>query len=366
MKRFISIFLAVLFVCAMFTSCAKDEANNGGTDEPKTTPAGEDVKVDNIVTGPINPLTGEALDSYDTTLRPYCVMINNVPAARYAKNLSEASIIYEVSVEGATRLMAIYDDISGLDIGYVRSARTYFASLCKSYDAIYVHWGRSEDTRENTVAYTRENNIPDMDALDGDYTGHRSQERINAGKNIEHTAYLEGSNVVSNAVRLGYTKHASGYDTTYGLIFSPEAASQCTTPAANFTVKYGTGAFASNFKYDSTTKLYALSMNESGNTQHPYVDENGTALTFTNVIVLNVPLSQTGDYKGHVAMEFVGSGTGYFCCGGNYVPIKWTRSSLDDSFHYTLEDGSKLALGIGKTFVCVSDLDGIGGVNWNA
>ena len=107
-------------------------------------------------------------------------------------------------------------------------------------------------------------------------------------------------------------------------------------------------------------------MNESGNTQHPYVDENGTALTFTNVIVLNVPLSQTGDYKGHVAMEFVGSGTGYFCCGGNYVPIKWTRSSLDDSFHYTLEDGSKLALGIGKTFVCVSDLDGIGGVNWNA
>ena len=152
MKRFISIFLAVLFVCAMFTSCAKDEANNGGTDEPKTTPAGEDVKVDNIVTGPINPLTGEALDSYDTTLRPYCVMINNVPAARYAKNLSEASIIYEVSVEGATRLMAIYDDISGLDIGYVRSARTYFASLCKSYDAIYVHWGRSEDTRENTVA----------------------------------------------------------------------------------------------------------------------------------------------------------------------------------------------------------------------
>ena len=63
-------------------------------------------------------------------------------------------------------------------------------------------------------------------------------------------------------------------------------------------------------------------------------------------------------------MEFVGSGTGYFCCGGNYVPIKWTRSSLDDSFHYTLEDGSKLALGIGKTFV--SDLDGIGGVNWNA
>ena len=31
MKRFISIFLAVLFVCAMFTSCAKDEANNVAT-----------------------------------------------------------------------------------------------------------------------------------------------------------------------------------------------------------------------------------------------------------------------------------------------------------------------------------------------
>lgn len=367
MKRVISLVLAMLFVCFLFTGCGEAQKNNDDDDKgAATTPAGDDYKVDDIVTGSINPLTGEAVSDPDASLRPYCVMINNVPQARPAKNLSEASIVYEVSVEGATRLMAIYDDISDLEIGYVRSARTYYGSLCKAYDGIFVHWGRSQDTLDDSVAYVEKNNIPDMDALDGDYPGYRNQDRISAGKNIEHTAYLKGSEVVASAERLGYTTHASGYDTSYGLVFSKEAASQCTYPATNFLVKYGTGAFVTGFKYNSSTGRYSVNMNSSGNTQHDYIDENGTALEFTNVIVLNVKLSNTGDYKAHVAMDFTGTGTGYFCCGGNYVPIKWSRSSLEDCFHYTLEDGSSLAFGVGKTFVCVASLDTIASVNWNA
>lgn len=365
MKRVISLILSVLFVCFLFTACGEAQGgkgDNGGA----TAPAGDDYQVENVVSGTYNPLTGEAADNVDASLRPYCIMINNVPAARYAKNLSEASIVYEVSVEGATRLMAIYDDISDLEIGYVRSARTYYASICKAYDGIYVHWGRSQDAKENTVSYVKQNNIPDMDALDGDYTGYRSQERISEGRATEHTAYLKGSNVVSKAESLGYTQHKTGFDKSYGLAFSPDAASQCTTPASNFVVKYGTGAFATGFKYNSASGHYEVSMNKGGSNQYEYVDENGSTLEYTNVIVLNVKLSQTGDYKGHVAMDMTGSGTGYFCCGGNYVPIKWSRNSLDDSFRYTLEDGSALALGVGKTFVAVASLDTIASVDWNA
>lgn len=366
MKRVISLVLAMLFICVLFTGCG--EAQRGQEDEPgaASTPNLDDLQVDDIVTGPINPLTGEAVDSVDGTLRPYCIMINNVPQARYGKNLTEASIVYEVSVEGATRLMAIYDDISDLDIGYVRSARTYFASICKAYDGIYVHWGRSQDAKENNVTYVKEHNIPDMDALDGDYPGYRSKERQNEGRNIEHTAYLKGSEVIKSAEKLGYTTHVSGFDSSYGLVFSNEAATQCTYPATSFLVKYGTGSFITGFKYNASTGHYAVSMNKTGNTQYDYIDENGSALEFTNVIIMNVKLSQTGDYKGHVAMDMTGSGTGYFCCGGNYVPIKWSRSSLDDSFHYTLEDGSTLALGVGKTFVAVASLDTIASVSWNA
>ncbi len=366
MKRAISLFLAVLFVCTLFTACGEAQRSTKDDPEVSASPSVGTDDDDSTVSGPINPLTGESVDSWDTSLRPYCVMINNVPAARYAKNLSEADIVYEVSVEGATRLMAIYTDIEGLNIGYVRSARTYFASICKAYDAIYVHWGRSEDSRENTIAYVRDNDIPDMDALDGDYSPYRNQDRINEGRNIEHTAYLKGSDVMSNAEKLGYTSHVTGYDTSYGLMFGKDAASQCTNSASSFVVNYGTGSFATGFTYDAAAGAYFLSMNSSGTTQHDYVDENGTHLSFTNVIVLNVPLSQTGDYKGHVAMDMTGSGTGYFCCGGKYVPIKWSRSSLNDSFHYTLNDGTKLCLGVGKTFVAVADLDNLGGVSWNS
>lgn len=365
MKRFVSLILAMLFVCFLFTGCGEAQRNEEEDKGAVSTPTPDDVKVD-TVTGPFNPLTGEAVDSVDSSLRPYCIMINNVPQARYAKNLTEADIVYEVSVEGATRLMAIYDSIEGLEIGYVRSARTYFASICKAYDGIYVHWGRSQDAKENNVTYVKQHNIPDMDALDGDYAGYRSQQRINEGRNIEHTAYLKGTEVMKSAQKLNYTDHTVGYDTDYGLVFSNDAASQCAYPASSFLVKYGTGSFITGFKYDAASGHYAVSMNKTGSTQYDYVDENGSALEFTNVIILNVKLSQTGDYKGHVAMDMTGTGTGYFCCGGNYVPIKWSRSSLDDCFHYTLEDGSTLALGVGKTFVAVASLDTIASVEWNA
>jgi len=363
MKKIIAILLVIAMAFCGLTACG-NELDDGTAPEMNN----DGLKVNKVIdsSGPINPLTGEEVgDDYDTSLRPYCVMINNVPKARYGLNVSEASIIYEISVEGATRLMAIFDTLGDFDIGYVRSARTYFASVCKSYDGIYVHWGRSEDTQENVVTYVRNNNIPDMDALDGDYTGYRSQTRINEGRNVEHTAYLNGKNVMEQAEKLGYTAHDSAYDNTYGLIFSPEAVSQCENSAADFTVSYGTGNFASNFIYSEADGVYKLSMNEGGSSFYEYKDENGTLLTFANIIVLNVPLSQTGDYKGHVAMDMTGEGTGYFCTGGKYVEIKWSRDSLEDSFHYTLADGTPLALGVGKTFVSVADLDDLGGVSWN-
>ena len=65
-------------------------------------------------------------------------------------------------------------------------------------------------------------------------------------------------------------------------------------------------------------------------------------------------------------MNLVGSGTGYFCNGGKYVEIKWERADRNDNFHYTLTDGTPLALGVGKTFISIAPLDSTDGLVFNA
>jgi hypothetical protein len=49
--------------------------------------------------------------------------------------------------------------------------------------------------------------------------------------------------------------------------------------------------------------------------------------------------------------DLVGSGKGYFACGGKIVPILWSRNTETAPFVYTLEDGTPVELGIGKTYV---------------
>ena len=79
-------------VLCLFSGCGKDD---GGT--------APDVDGDGLnehgVSGPVNPLTGETVSEDASELRPYCVMINNHPAARPAIGLSQASIVYEALAE---------------------------------------------------------------------------------------------------------------------------------------------------------------------------------------------------------------------------------------------------------------------------
>ena len=125
-------------VLCLFSGCGKDD---GGT--------APDVDGDGLnehgVSGPVNPLTGETVSEDASELRPYCVMINNHPAARPAIGLSQASIVYEALAEGGlTRMMAIFTDVDEITIGSIRSARPYFISMAQAYDAVYVHAGGSE------------------------------------------------------------------------------------------------------------------------------------------------------------------------------------------------------------------------------
>lgn len=364
MKRYISLLLVLMMCCCLFAGCGTKDEGNGA---PPTIDA-DGLKVQEIVSGIINPLTGEQLEKDISNMRPYCVMINNHPDARPCAGLSQASMVYEVVVEGGiTRLMAVFNDIDGITVGSIRSCRPYYLSLAQSYDAIYVHAGGSEQGYSD-IKSLGINNIDGVRGYrDGEASSYyRDNYRKSLGVGIEHTLFADGAKLASFA-RDNYTMtHASGFDTTYGLVFSPDAASQCEKNADSLRI-YFSGWYSSVLKYDASKSCYNLFMSDK-----EYIDDVTTGNTsddvsidFTNVIVLNVPTKSIDSY-GRQEMEVIGSGTGFFCCGGKYIEIKWERADRSDNFHYYLTDGTPLALGIGKTYVGIADFNQYNGVEFGA
>ena len=364
MKRTISIILVLMMCVCLFAGCSgKDDGNATAPDVDA-----EGLKVQEVVSGTINPLTGEAVDSDISAMRPYCVMINNHPDARPCAGLSKAAMVYEVVVEGGiTRLMAVFNDIDGITLGSIRSCRPYYLSLAQSYDAIYVHAGGSEQGYSDIKSM----GVNNIDGVRGSRSGeatsyYRDSYRKSLGVNIEHTLFADGAKLASFAAANYELKHGSSYDTTYGLVFSPDAVSQCDKTADSMEINFS-GWYSSVLKYNTEKACYNLFMSnkeyfddvETGSTA------DDTSIDFANIIILDVATKSIDGY-GRQQMEVTGNGTGYFCCGGKYVEIKWERADRADNFHYFLKDGTPLALGVGKTYVAVADFAQFGGVTFSA
>jgi len=154
-------------VLCLFAGCGKDEEKSPNAPDVN----GDGLNKNEVVSGPINPLTGEKVSEDKSDLRPYCVMINNHPDARPSVGLSQASIIYEALAEGGiTRMMAVFNDVDGITVGSLRSARPYYISMAQAYDAIYIHAGGSEQAYSDIKTL----GIDNMDGVRGARSGEAS------------------------------------------------------------------------------------------------------------------------------------------------------------------------------------------------
>lgn len=345
MKRQITAILAALMLFTALTACGKTsgvEPSPDVVETPAPTPTPTPIT---------NPLTGQILSEDYSEIRPYAIMINNISVAQPQVGISNADIIYEVLAEGGvTRMMAIFHSVDGVEkIGSMRSLRPYYLSIALSYDAITVHAGGSEQAYSD-VKTLGADNIDGVRGSSAEGTYFRDKSRQQYG--IEHSLFATGSGILETTGQKSFrTEHEGGYDTSYGLLFSDDAASQTQTKAEYVKVIYNSGKNTS-FVYNDDTKLY-----EAYQYGSRYTDDNKTNMSFTNLLILSAD-TKTLDSYGRLSVDLVGSGEGYFNCGGKYVPIRWERADTDSSFSYYLEDGTPLELGVGKTFISVMPTNG--------
>jgi hypothetical protein len=303
--------------------------------EPSTQPA---------VTVHRNPLNGTVLDA-PFTGRVVAVMHNNISQAMPQVGISQADIHYEVLAEGGiTRNILLYSDISKAPtLGTIRSARPYYVQIAASYDAIYVHAGGS-DAATNLISYY---GLDDIDALNGSATNYFYRDSWRAeNKGYEHSLMIDSEDILACAKKLEYPlERPDGVD--FGLQFAEDVAldgQDVTSIKVQFS-KYGK---TTTFKYYGDENLYYARQHGGA-----YIDgSTNQQLSFTNVLVLVADTALNSDNY-TLSIDLVGQGEGWFSCGGKTVAIRWSRDSETGPFVYTLEDGTPVTFGVGRSFVAI-------------
>lgn len=274
-------------------------------------------------------------------------MLNTIEQALPQSGNSAADMLFEIPEEGGiTRVMALYQDLTDVGrIGTIRSTRDYYLQLAMGLDAIVLHAGCSviatellEETGYDTLDFMSHGGLYWRD----------SDRQKNVG--TEHSLYTSSDNILNYLSDSSFrTTHEEGF--SYPFTFTEDG-----TPADGMSAEDIEVSFSSykqtRFVYNSETQAYDVFAYGD-----PYMDETtNNQVSVTNVIVIPTTQTTLEGPDGLQAFDLTG-GTGYFACGGQYIPIHWEKGDLYECLRFTRTDGTTLDLGVGRSYICICDTD---------
>ena len=338
MKRLILISVAaalLISACGNKTETAVTEATEPAT-EAETGP-------DLTGLAP-NPLTGLYIDEEDAERRPVAVMINNNHKCLPQSGIAEADILYETLAEGEiTRILAVFQTMTGDKIGPVRSAREYYTTFALDHDAIFVHHGGSP----TGYAEIRNRGVDNLDGMNGGAGFFRDKARMNAPGMYEHSSYIESEGLAADIAKKGYeTERSAAPMFTFSeedrVFAGEESATDVVIPFTYYQI--------SEFKYDPEAMEYLRYQ-----TGEPQIDEAaGETLRTKNILIQFTDIwAIPGDSEGRREMTLVGKGSGRYITNGKVTDITWEKDGLYSPTEWYDGSGKALELNKGKTWILV-------------
>ena len=280
----------------------------------------------------------------ESTKRPIAVMIDNNTGRNNNNShagLQDSYLNYEIIVEGGlTRIMALFKDKDIGLIGPVRSSRHYFLDYALESDAIYAHYGWSPYAQTD-ISRLGVNNLNGLylsapywrdTSLAAPHNVFTSIERLYAA--AESMKY---SITTSNWLLLNYSFdniNLNEIKENSELI----VANHIRIPYSNYQTR--------SYQYSPENGFYLRFMNGS-----PHNDKTTQQqLHYKNIIIQKVA-NTTLDSYGRQDLSTVGSGDGYYITNGYAVPIKWSKGTRSAKTIYTYNDGRKVEVNDGNTFI---------------
>lgn len=265
--------------------------------------------------------------------RPLAVMIENHTESRPQSGLTSADIVYEAVAEGGiTRFMAIfYCNLSDIQVGPVRSARTYFLDWLGEYDALYAHVGGANtpgpaDALGQIIKY----DVKDLNQFSiGFPVFWRDYQRLGHPVATEHTMYSTTAKLWEIGAKRGWTATDSAglkWDENFvpWKFKQDKAGSTATNIKVNFWESQS--GYDVTWDYDKDTNSYKR---KNGGSDHMDLDNN-TQITVKNIIVQFEKEANANDgYPGNVHLLYgtTGSGKALIFQDGQALEGKWIKPS---------------------------------------
>ena len=361
MKRAKILLLAVA-AAAMVFGCGKNKETN-------TVASPEELTTDPVIeeTGDMvtSYLTGKKVDASIGRQRPISVMFNNVKEGCPQTGISRADVVYEAPLAtSTTRLIGIIEDWHDLKkIGAIRSTRDYYVSFALEFDAIHVHFGQATAYVGDMLNSDLVDNI--SGAVKGikrpaTHTFYRTDDR-----KAPHNLYASAEGIMKDIEKFDYSLE---YDEEYygkfkfakdgeDLDYSGYPDATVLYPGGKKTGKEnGFSNVGACFKYNEEDgKYYRYQYGE------PHIDEmTGEQLAYDNVI-FQYCYGEVRDAEGYLAFECFGSdksNKSIVFTEGKMIEGTWWRDGSNSApAKYLDENGDRVLLNQGKTWVCIIWLD---------
>lgn len=297
-------------------------------------------------------LTGKLTDANVALKRPMAVMINNIINAIPQCGISRAAVIYEAPVEGEiTRLMAIFEDYSGLDkIGPIRSCRDYYIDFALEFDALYTHFGQAvyafdllnSDMVNNISGLQYQEAAGELNGYCGEDIFYRTDDRP-----APHNAYTSASGLDTAIERKEYSLELDD-DYTGHFKFAADGEKVSYPDGTATYIQPSLYTNYPHFEYDSATGLYMRYQYDGAQ-----IDEmTGEQLGFDNVIIQYCPIVPYDDH-GYLNIDTNAGGEAILFTNGTYQYATWTKDSDWGPAKYYDADGNEISINQGKTWVCI-------------
>jgi hypothetical protein len=282
-------------------------------------------------------LTGLDVDPAVNKRPVTAVMIENSEDARPQSGLDYAGVVFEAVAEGGiTRFVTLFQDTQPTYIGPVRSVRPYYIQWAMGFDAAIAHVGGSGEALQDLKDWNTKN----LDQFVNGQYFHRITSRV-----APHNVYTSMSELNQIETNNGY-----GEPSFTGFVRKKEAPAK-TPNATSIDVNISGPAYNSHYDYDATTNRYKRS---EGGQPHNVIDQNGTAsqLTPKVVVLLTMPQSLMADHI-HTVYNTLGTGHAYIFQDGTVTEGNWKKSSRQENFTFTDNNGRVIGLNPGQTWVTV-------------
>lgn len=289
-------------------------------------------------------LDGVLVPAAESNLTPLCVMIENLAyeGVRPQYGLSEASVIYEVIVEGGiTRFMAVFAGPGRIDmIGPVRSARDTYLEFASEYNCSYFHAGGSF----TAIQALRRLKMRDVDGLIEYKYFWRERSRY-----APHNFFTSLDNL--RTATKNHHWYDEGAPTFASWLFQHAddlMDESALTNATDIQINFGTG-YDVSFAYDATSNTY---LRKNAGVAHMDAGTK-TQLAPHTVIIQHVGAGIPIEGKGRVNWPVTGEGVVEIFHDGHVYAGRWTKPSRVERTQFVDEDGKSIPLGVGQVWIAI-------------